>query len=166
MLSISPVRGVMRHLVSTCSWRINMSIIRRDVVIPVIAVVLYLASMLFPAFYTEFVHNYGEATIVEGGDPYYGWRVLLLGWVGILDWTIAWYANPAFVAALVLHALGSRASVKLAVIALALGLSSLLYRNMWGEDGTPEHIYSYGPAFYLWLASFALMLYAAVERFR
>lgn len=143
-----------------------MPIAHKQILIPFIAVALYLASLLLPAFYTEFIYNYTGDPLIEKSGPYYGWTILLLGWAGILDYTIAWYANPAFVAAMILYMNNHPACITLAKIALALAMSSLLYRNIWSEDGTPEHIASYGPAFYLWLLSFVLMLFATTRKFR
>lgn len=139
--------------------------LRRNL-LPIIAAILYLASLLLPALHTEFIYKYGLDPLVEQNKPIYGWFILLFGWAGALDWTIAWYANPAFIASIILYLNNHPASLVLSRIALGLGVSSLLYRNIWSEEGTPEHIAGYGPAFYLWLLSFFLMLYAATKKFK
>ncbi|MNZ78074.1 hypothetical protein D3C78_966370 [compost metagenome] len=143
-----------------------MAAILKQNLLPVIAIMLYLASLLLPALHTEFIYHYGGDPLIEKNNPIYGWHILLIGWAGILDWTISWYANPAFFASIILYINNHPESLPLSKAALALGISSFLYRNMWSEDGTPEHIASYGPAFYLWLLSFVLMLYATTKKFK
>lgn len=143
-----------------------MPITHKNTFILITAVALYLTSMFLPALYTEFVYNYTGDPLIEKNAPYYGWKILILGWAGIFDYAVAWYANPAFIATIILYINNQPTCITSAKIALALAVTSLLYRNIWSEDGTPEHIANYGPAFYLWLSSFILILLAATRKFR
>ena len=99
--------------------------------------------------------------------PLYGAQVLAWGWWGALSWDFAWYANIAYAVAVVSCARGRRkAAIAASAVALVLGLTSFLAREWWFNEGNATPIAGLGPAFYVWLVSFCILLlgYFAMER--
>jgi len=119
---------------------------------------LYYLSLILPAFTAQ----QNAAPYYVENDVWYGWQVLLFGWAGIFDGTIAWLANPILIFSFTTlnsknYNIKSIHYLFLSLIGLILALSSLLYKKMW-NDGGYSKITEYGPAFYLWIFSFILML--------
>ena len=92
-------------------------------------------------------------------SPVKGITTLLWGWWGVLTGDIPWLANPLYFVALVLILLGCYKSGQLlCALALVLGVRSF-YVEKWffnEAEGTP--VTSLGLAFYLWMASFVILL--------
>jgi hypothetical protein len=96
----------------------------------------------------------------------YGYELLLMGWVVILDGTLAWLANPLMLIAVSISGLGTnRAAAKiLSVLAIVLGLQSYAFDGVpfTGGSSAADNLNSLdrlGLGFYLWMAS--LLAFAA-----
>lgn len=122
----------------------------------------YVTSMFLPALHTEIVF-YSQVVKTE---VYLGWQVLAFGWTAILEGALAWYANPMFFAALALYFMRRKSCFKVSCVALALAVTSPLYRQMWNENDPPEHIVGYGLGFLLWLLSISAFTYITWLRTR
>lgn len=127
-----------------------------------ITALLYLASLPLPAFHTTI--SWPGTGIVHEGSTWPGWEVLLLGWAGILDATIAWYSNPLLLASLVLYARRRSRAFHFSCAALLTALTSLFYRNMWNDTDPPHHIENFGVGFYLWLSSIGFLVWVTWSR--
>ncbi len=100
---------------------------------------------------------------VEAADPYpwpRGWLVLLMGWLGIADGMLAWFANPLLLAAWLLAWRRRRgATIVTAALALLLGLSFLLNSQISvDEAGNQSPLHHDGSGYWLWLGSLAAIL--------
>jgi hypothetical protein len=113
--------------------------------------ILFAASLCFPALY---------ASLGDRTDSIYGFALLLVGWMGFGSLSnIAWFANPLFVAA-TRSFIGKRyrMSFFLGSLSLAFALTTLLKRKIEkNEAGHEWDIDQFGPGFYLWLSSIALL---------
>ena len=111
-----------------------------------VAVACYVASLFFPAFYVN--DNFG---------PQSSFGVLLFGWLASLVLNPGWFANPAFLLAVVLTARPRKAAV-LAGIALVLALSFLVYRHVpVHEPSSAATVTAYGWGYALWVMSMAIL---------
>lgn len=98
------------------------------------------------------------AFVCEDGQTVQGWIVLLWGWWGLLMANPAWFANPLFAVGFLLSALRQHLpATVIGVVAFGLGLFSFMADEWWFNEGSGTPITAFGPAFYLWMASFALL---------
>jgi len=130
------------------------------VAIIAISVLLFLVSLLLPAFYTP-----------DESIP--GWFALLMGWLDLLaidqvGWgIISWFASfflPVAWLGLILTKFRPMRIVSLmsASAGLALALCALVMKQILiSEGGNTTRILSMGAGFYLWLASFAVCIIGA-----
>lgn len=100
------------------------------------------------------------ATFGDGqGELWYGWTVLLLGWLGFFLGQFAWIANFLFAAALVMLVRGRPPLVwgmMLGVLTSMLAVHSLSWTQVYQTGGGVAPILSYWSGYYLWvLATFA-----------
>jgi len=112
------------------------------------SLVAYVGSLFLPAL--EFKQHL----------PVMGLEVLAWGWWGcLLLNNPAWLANPAFVVALGSFRVGNYRRAKIASFwAVLLGLMAFFAREWWFNEGSGIPIARLGPAFYLWIASFCILL--------
>jgi hypothetical protein len=123
------------------------------------SIVLFVASVFFD------VLVFDDHTLSAG-------KVIVFGWMGIVDLQVGWLANPLVVLGWVLLFLRPqrRSSVPtiLAGAALCLGVTSFYTLSYLPVNPFPngvDHVYrfeSFGPAIYLWTASQAALLAATV----
>lgn len=115
------------------------------------SVVLYGASLLLPAMYTA-----------DGAVP--AIEVLEFGWLGILEFRPAWYANPAYLATLVWISRNKlpRAQ-KAAALAVVLSSTSWLAPGWPAEQGELRlvDVSALGSGYYVWSLSILLLFGAA-----
>jgi hypothetical protein len=104
---------------------------------------LYVASLFLPA-------------IVGSGFPALsGIDVLRQGASGWRDGVVAWYANPAFVLALVSCWIGRyRLALGAGAFGLVLALSSFTAGAVAESAGRSIPAFGFGAGFYLWLGAF------------
>jgi len=90
-----------------------------------------------------------------------GFKVLAYGWMGVLTGDVAWLANPAYFAAIAVFGERKHAmAVVAAAIALGLGATTVLAKS-WYYASTGAPVKALGPGFYVWMASFLVLLVAA-----
>jgi hypothetical protein len=118
---------------------------QRQIVVT-LSIGLYLGSLLLPAL--EF----------EKRTPVSGVVVLAYGWLGAVTMNLAWLANPMYVAALVSIATKRNVAAGIcSAVSLCLGLMSFSAKEWWFDESGGVPITGLGIAFYLWMASFALV---------
>jgi hypothetical protein len=88
--------------------------------------------------------------------------ILLTGWMGILVGQFGWFANVAFVAALIIVAMPMRSVMGqernkiwgwiALVLLIAFGADAALWHEMYGDNGSTR-ILSFGVGYYLWFAA-------------
>jgi hypothetical protein len=115
--------------------------------------VCFLVSLFLPCIYVQ-----------DDPTPFMGLALFLWGPFGLLDGTVAWYANPFLaLTSLLLVARRYGLVVLFGIPCLALALSTLaMHEVLINERPTYAAIAGYGPGFYLWLASLAIPPTAAV----
>jgi hypothetical protein len=120
---------------------------------------LYLTSMSLVCFRT--IGTFGG--FVHVNDEWRAYQILALGWLGLLDGTIAWYANVFLVLGL-LH-LGRRDGRCLtrAVLGLCTGLSALLYQDMFYDEKLFPRVpvVDWSAGYFLWLSCFLVLVASA-----
>ena len=125
---------------------------------------LYLAACATPALHFWNTNSQAEAS-------YFGIHTLLMGPLAILGGQLSWFANLFFAAGALALLLGHcRVATVFAVIALPITAHALsLYGHALpaNEGGVGElQLRSFGPGFYLWVASAAALAIGALVRHR
>jgi hypothetical protein len=96
------------------------------------------------------------ATFGEGsGELWYGWTMLLLGWLGFFLGQFAWLANLLFAAALVLLARGRPPLVwgmMLGALTSMLAVHALSWTKVHRTGGGTVDVLAYGSGYWLWVA--------------
>jgi len=124
---------------------------------------LYAASLPLTAFQTEMRSSYDGFSDVTASS-WHGWQVLMLGWAGILDGTVAWYSNPILLVSLNFRAKQKYSHLLMSCAPLLLASTSIFCREIWNDRDPPEQIVKYGLGFYLWLLSFTVFAWVAWVR--
>lgn len=95
-------------------------------------------------------------------DSYYGYRVLLSGFLGVFVGVFAWFATPLMLLALLLSTLRKRlAAMILSVASIALGLQSYMlkaipFNESSMDPGNLNFVDHLGSGFYVWTASLGM----------
>lgn len=117
------------------------------------SIAIFAVSLFFNGFYLE-------------SDNPTAWSscfgLLLIGWLGIVDGMIAWFANPLLAASwLLFHwARTRKISLWLAIAALLVALSFLLVSDvMRDENSNRARISAYGLGYWLWLSSITVAIF-------
>jgi len=119
-------------------------LVRLVVALPIVG--LHYGSFIMPVF------------LFDGHMPVHGFEILLLGWLGVCGGAVSWYANPFFLAGLVLFVAGEfRVSRWLALAGLVIALPSFLVREWYFNEANATPIKSFAFGFYAWLSSLALL---------
>lgn len=115
------------------------------------ALLLYVISLLLPA-------------IDGSGFPAFsGMDVLRQGASGWRDGVFAWYANPAFlIAVLACWFRYSKAALAVAIVGMLLALSSFTAESTAESAGRSIPAFSFAIGFYLWLMAFVGIIAATV----
>jgi len=134
----------------------------RRLVLPVLAVVCFVASLFLPALYLKGMANTnGLPTYMSGVGAFFD------GFFGLFDRQFAWLANPLAWLALALVLARRRVGglvLSLAALVVAQHTWVLIGTQIWGDEGgvTKYLVTSLGPGFYLWCFSFLLLALAAI----
>ncbi|MFJ2456835.1 hypothetical protein ACIOWK_35005 [Pseudomonas protegens] len=110
-----------------------------------LALALYGLSLMLPA-----TNEHHEVFDVSPNS--YGWEILLLGILAVMDGGIAWLANIAFIPAYLYR--NARKSLICSIVAIAMGLTSFSYTSIWNDGDGRISITSYSYGFYVWMLSF------------
>ena len=128
---------------------------RRSWLLPILALTLAAAlwalSLALPVWDAR-SHN-GQVTAVPGILPAF------IGWLGILVFCPAWYANPLLLPLGFTLFKARRFGFWLGVCAFALAASAYFMRAIYGDD-EPAQLVARKIGFYVWLASFLVILVA------
>ncbi len=120
-------------------------------VLATLACALYVYALLQPAL------------LFEQHDALQGFEVLMLGWLGVLSADFAWFANPMFALSLVFLLLGHpRKSAATSAVGFAIGLLAVFAKEWWFNEGSGTPIKGLGSAYYVWMASFVVLLLAGI----
>ncbi len=130
-----------------------MQLTRKNLALAVI-ILLYISSLIFPAFTTEFYVAPGETVT---GHTYSGIKALAYGWAGVLTLTFGWYANPFLFIAIFMYTKNNPHFSIYAALSLFIALSSFFPATLGSDKGAPEVITSFRFGFYLWLLAIALL---------
>jgi hypothetical protein len=99
------------------------------------------------------------ALAVRGGPEATGWRLLLEGWKAVDGGVFAWFANPAFVVALILASASRwRSAAVMAGLGVAFALSSFATEQILSAGGAATPPLDLRVGFALWLAAQILLL--------
>jgi hypothetical protein len=119
--------------------------------VAVVVTLLFLISLTLPAI------------IFSDNDFHRGFAVLIYGILGALAGDFAWFANPLFLAALVtFSARAFSVSGVMALMCVGLASTSFYAKAALVTFSTPATIKSLASGFYVWLASFVVLLIASV----
>ena len=102
------------------------------------------------------------------GDVFGGW-VFILGWMGIIVFQFAWYANPLNILALLIFESQPRLSVLLSLLALVIASEAFLFKEIptglfTGIHSEKMFIKELGLGFYSWYLSQILFLFALMSK--
>ena len=119
------------------------------------ALTLFTAALFLPVTAVAYKHP-------ENTQILQGYFLATSGWLGPLTFCVAWYANIPFIRCVYRLARGQAPSENWAWAGAFLALSVFVPQYFWDLDGgTTSHIqYLYGPAIWLWLGGFAVILAA------
>lgn len=119
------------------------------------SIAIFAVSLVFNGFY------------IESDNPT-AWSscfgLLLIGWLGIFDGIIAWFANPLLVASWILSRMRRTRKIAfvLAFAALLVAVSFLLVSDvMRDEAGNRARVSTYGIGYWLWLTSITVAMFGA-----
>jgi hypothetical protein len=121
--------------------------------VAILTVTVWLSSLIFSAFVPYY----------RSSETLWGFTVLMVGWLGVLGVSIAWFANPCLLIALAKRRSGGAG---FALVAALLALDSLRLDSLPTGRGGSQAIYGYGPGLVLWLAAMGLGLVATGMRVR
>lgn len=108
---------------------------------------IYVCSMPLPAL------------LFERHEPLTGIDILPWGWWGVLMLEFAWFANPAYIAAVLAFASkNNRFSMRACLVSLVLGLASFHAKEWWFNEGSGTKIIGLGAGYYVWMLSFCILL--------
>ena len=116
------------------------------------AVFCFLLSLFIVSFYTS-------------GDDINGIWVLLLGWIGIVIFQLAWFANPLNLLALMIKDKNPKISFFLSLFALLLASQAFTFTEVpLSFDFYKIYIKEQGLGFYCWyLSQVLLLIYLGIE---
>jgi hypothetical protein len=112
-----------------------------------LTVVAYVASLLLTA-------------IVDSHEVLLGGGVLLLGWLGPLAGSVAWFANPLLIFAMYLSKEKPSAAMVAAFFGFALALTTFGIKAIPSDNGNYT-VLGFGAGCYLWLACFPAVFIAS-----
>ncbi|WP_299870852.1 hypothetical protein [uncultured Cocleimonas sp.] len=117
----------------------------------------FVISLFLPTFFTP------------DGDVIGIW-VFILGWMGIVVFQFAWYANPINILALLIFESRPRVSVLLSLLALVIASETFSFQEIptglfSGIHAEKMYIKELGLGFYCWYLSQILFLFALLSRY-
>ena len=118
-----------------------------------LALGIWLAANFLPCTQVIEAGRYARPSV----EAMHGFRLLVLGWLGLFALSFAWYANiPYFYCLWKLFR--GQASWRVSLFAFCLALSALLPHAIYSEVDGWHRAYIAGPALWVWLCAFAINL--------
>lgn len=112
-----------------------------------ISVAMYIYSLFLPAL------------LFQDKEALPGSHILAWGWWGMLLFNLAWFANPAYMVAILAYMRkNNRLSKQASFAAIVLGLTSFYAKEWWFNEGSGTTIAGLRTGFYLWILSFCILL--------
>jgi hypothetical protein len=123
---------------------------------------IYLTSIVLFCFslFAPGIVLFRDSSMSPGDQIWYGYDLVINGWIGLFYHQYAWFANVLFICAiLVIHYRRYRIGMLLSLGAIIVGLETLLFVTYPDfETGALMVVSYFGPGFYLWELSFCFML--------
>jgi hypothetical protein len=120
-------------------------------VVAVVALVMFCVSLALPAI------------IFSDNDYHRGYAVLIYGILGSLAGDFAWFANPVFIGAYITFCARAFAMSSLfSLVCVVFAATSYTAKSALISFSSPATIKSLASGFYLWMASFVVLLVASV----
>lgn len=126
-----------------------------------LSVIAFCYCLTLPAFVTEQSYLI-ESRHYEPGSTYYGYKVLVLGWAGVLVGSFGWIANPLYLVSIAYVIRRKPISCFLLCVALILAISSFIFKNLSTSGVSNEYIKYFLTGFWYWLVSLLLMFIASI----
>ena len=112
-----------------------------------ISVAMYVYSLFLPAL------------LFQHREALPGSHILAWGWWGMLLLEFAWFANPAYIVAILAYKRkNNRLSKQANIAAIVLGLTSFHAKEWWFNEGSGTPIVGLGTGYYVWMLSFCILL--------
>lgn len=122
-----------------------------------ISLLLYLAACCSPALL--FTTLTRDSLTPVAHETMWGFQVLLKGYLGIVQGIIGWYANPLWLAALLVFPKRPKAALAVGLASLVIALTTFLAIGkdlaVWASDPYHQHLSAPLPGCFLWMASLA-----------
>ena len=134
----------------------NTKINRVKDLTPKLLIYLGFSSFFISLFLTSFFTS---------GDDIQGYWVLIIGWIGLIFFQLAWFANPINLLAILLIKHHPRKSLLLSLLAFSLASQTFLFPEI--PIGLPHDkifIKELGLGFYFWYLAQALFLLATLSK--
>jgi len=124
---------------------------------------------LFLSMLSFVVSLFLSTFFTSNGDIIGGW-VFILGWMGIIVFQFAWYANPLNILALLIFESRPRLSVLLSLLALVIASETFTFHEIptglfTGIHSDKMFIKELGLGFYSWYLSQILFLLALLSKY-
>ena len=120
------------------------------------ATLLWGLAIAFPAIRT-YTRSHGP-TYINWFDNF---TVLALGWGGLIFGQLGWFANPMLVANAIALWRGRQVTRGIWIVQIVLAGWSLIPTELGHNEAFTEPVCAYGPGFWLWMASQAIVIATA-----
>ena len=94
----------------------------------------------------------------------YGWFLLVLGWIGPLELSFAWFANIPYLICIYQLLRGQIPRTNMVLGSCALASTALVPHFELDKDGRFHPVLFWGPAVWLWLLAFIPILATVLVR--
>lgn len=129
----------------------------RDKFLMLIAL-LYVVSLFLPGILIS--GQYGQQY------PYHGYLILIFGWLGIVDWSFAWLANPLVWFVLFrFHSEKTSVTLVASITALCLGLTAFLMQTSRNFETGHSDLVHLTTGYYIWIGAITLLTFYSLFKF-
>ncbi|GAA0419852.1 hypothetical protein GCM10009133_30330 [Cocleimonas flava] len=147
-----------KHTLNSYNSQINISI---SELLPKLFLFLSGLSFVVSLFLSTFFTSDGNVI---------GAWVFILGWIGIVVFQFAWYANPLNILALLLFEARPRLAILLSLLALVIASETFTFSEIptglfTGNHSEKTFIKEFGLGFYSWYLSQILFLFALFSKY-
>ena len=130
----------------------------------ILSILLFITSLFLPAFYTEYrlLDDVQKNGVSFPAKAYEGWLILLIGWVGIIGYSVAWYANIGLMITMVLYQKKHVKTLQYAAISLIIAATSVFFDFGHLKNIYVEYKREWGSGYYCWIASYLCLFIGAL----